>query len=248
MAVEPIPLEIAADDAGPRLIVAECFGVEVPTFQGEGPSCGHPALFIRLSRCNLTCIKCDTKYTWDWRQFDPRKESTKRTVEDLVAWATSSPVELVVITGGEPLLQQARLVPLVEHLLAAGKQRVEIETNGTIAPVPELMIDRVRFNVSPKIASFGMDEAKSVVPSALETFVASGRAVFKFVASSAADLERIAELADAHGLAPVWVMPEGTSAESVTARTRVLADAVAARHWYFTARLHVMAFADARGR
>ncbi|MFI6287648.1 7-carboxy-7-deazaguanine synthase QueE [Streptomyces sp. NPDC051018] len=243
----PISADLAATDAAFGLIVAECFGVEVPTFQGEGPSCGHPALFIRLSRCNLTCTKCDTKYTWDWSQFNPRVESTKKTVAELVAWATSSRVELVVITGGEPLLQQARLVPLVEALLAAGK-RVEFETNGTIAPTPELLVDGVRFNVSPKIASFGMDEAKSVVPAALEAFVASGRAAFKFVASSVADLDRIAELADVHRLAPVWVMPEGTTADAITATTRTLADAVAVRRWHFTIRLHALAFADARGR
>ncbi|MFJ9871008.1 7-carboxy-7-deazaguanine synthase QueE [Streptomyces sp. NPDC101165] len=237
----------ATDDAKFWLIVAECFGVEVPTFQGEGPSCGHPALFIRLSRCNLTCAKCDTKYTWDWARFDPRMESTKRSVADLVAWAVSSPVELVVITGGEPLIQEARLVPLVRGLLTAGKV-VEFETNGTIAPVPDLVVDGVRFNVSPKLSSFGVKEAKSIVPAALEAFAASGRAAFKFVASSVADLDRIAELVDAHRLAPVWVMPEGTTAEAVTERTRVLADAVAARHWHFTTRLHVLAFADARGR
>ncbi|MFI1700367.1 7-carboxy-7-deazaguanine synthase QueE [Streptomyces bobili] len=243
----PIDIGLVENDAAFWLIVAECFGVEVPTFQGEGPSCGHPALFIRLSRCNLTCTKCDTKYTWDWSQFDPHKESTKRTVADLVAWAASSPVELVVITGGEPLLQQARLVPLIRGLLAAGK-RVEFETNGTLAPFPKLVVDGVRFNVSPKLASFGMDEAKSVVPAALEAFVATGRAAFKFVASSVADLDRVAELADAHRLAPVWVMPEGTTADAITETTRVLADAVAARRWHFTTRLHVLAFADARGR
>ncbi|MFB6984450.1 7-carboxy-7-deazaguanine synthase QueE [Streptomyces sp. NPDC056304] len=243
----PASVELSASDAEPSLIVAECFGIETPTFQGEGPSCGHPALFVRLSRCNLTCRSCDTKYTWDWSQFDPRKESTRRTVASLVAWAASSPVELVVITGGEPLIQQPRLVPLVQGLLAAGK-RVEFETNGTIEPDPSLLVDGVRFNVSPKLASFGVDEGKSIVPAALAAFVATDRAVFKFVASSVSDLDRIAELADAHQLSPVWVMPEGTTAETLAAATRVLADAVAARHWYFTTRLHVLAFADARGR
>ncbi|MEH0468515.1 7-carboxy-7-deazaguanine synthase QueE [Streptomyces sp. B21-097] len=246
-ASEPITDEPTADEGESRLIIAECFGVEVPTFQGEGPSCGHPALFIRLSRCNLTCAKCDTKYTWDWSQFDPRKESAKRSVADLVAWAASSPVELVVITGGEPLIQQARLVPLVRGLTAADK-RIEFETNGTIAPAPELVADGVRFNVSPKLASFGVKETKSIVPAALESFVSSGRAAFKFVASTVADLDRIAELTDTYRLAPVWVMPEGTTPEVITATTRVLADAVAAQHWHFTTRLHVLAFTDARGR
>ncbi|MFF6815220.1 7-carboxy-7-deazaguanine synthase QueE [Streptomyces sp. NPDC012403] len=244
---EPITVGPATGEAGHRVIVAECFGVEVPTFQGEGPSCGDPALFIRLSRCNLTCAKCDTKYTWDWSRFDPREESTRQPVGDLVAWAASSPVELVVITGGEPLIQQSRLVPLVRGLLSSGK-RIELETNGTIAPAPELLTDGVRFNVSPKLAGFGVDEAKSIVPAALKAFAASGRAAFKFVASTVADLDRITELADAHRLAPVWVMPEGTTAEAITTATRVLADAVAARHWHFTTRLHVLAFADARGR
>lgn len=242
-----VPLELTTSDTEFWLIVAECFGIEKPTFQGEGPSCGHPALFIRLSRCNLTCQRCDTKYTWDWSQFDPREESTKRSVPDLVTWAVSSPVKLVVITGGEPLLQQRALIPLVKALLTAGK-RVEIETNGTLAPDLELLVDGVQFNVSPKIASFGVTEEKSLVPTALAAFAASRRAVFKFVASSVPDLDRIGVLVDAHGLGPVWVMPEGTTAETLTVTSRVLADAVAARRWHFTTRLHVLAFADARGR
>ncbi|MFG3348744.1 7-carboxy-7-deazaguanine synthase QueE [Streptomyces sp. NPDC048018] len=233
--------------SGPELIVAERFGVEVPTFQGEGPSCGHPAIFIRLSRCNLTCRACDTKETWDWSRFDPREVSTRQSVQDLVSWVKSSPVELVVITGGEPLIQQRNLAPLVQRLLEEGR-RVEFETNGTVMPDPALLVAGVRFNVSPKLASFGMDEAKSIVPSVLRALAESGQAAFKFVASSVTDVDRIAELVDRHGLAPVWVMPEGTTAEAITSTTRVLADAVAARHWHLTTRLHVLAFVDPNGR
>ncbi|WP_264296683.1 hypothetical protein [Streptomyces sp. C8S0] len=43
-------------------------------------------------------------------------------------------------------------------------------------------------------------------------------------------------------------MPEGTTAEAITSTTRVLADAVASRHWHLTTRLHVLAFADSKGR
>lgn len=243
----PAVQQLSEAEADFELIIAEWFGIETPTFQGEGPSCGQPALFIRLSRCNLTCTRCDTKYTWDWSQYNPSQESEKRSVADLAAWAASSPVELVVITGGEPLIQQKGLVPLVQRLLAAGK-RVEIETNGTLVPDPSLLVDGVGFNVSPKLSSFGADEARSLVPSALKAFAGSGRAVFKFVASSTADLDRIAALTDTHALAPVWIMPEGATAEAVIARTRELADPVSARHWCFTTRLHVLAFADVRGR
>lgn len=230
-----------------ELIVAECFGVEQPTFQGEGPSCGVPAVFIRLSRCNLTCAWCDTKYTWDWDRFDPRKESKRRTVADLLAWALSSPVELVVVTGGEPLIQQKKLVPLVRGLLAAGK-RVEFETNGTLAPDPALLAEGVRFNVSPKLANSDVAEGKRIVPAALEGFAASGRAAFKFVTRTVAELDEIGALVDRYGLHPVYVMPEGITPEALIATTRVLADAVAARHWHLTQRLHVLAFPEPRGR
>ncbi|MGH3922689.1 MAG: 7-carboxy-7-deazaguanine synthase QueE, partial [Pseudonocardiaceae bacterium] len=66
------------------LLIAEQFG---PTFQGEGPSVGQQALFIRLSSCNLSCSWCDTPYTWDWTRFDPRVESRRVPAEDLLAWA-----------------------------------------------------------------------------------------------------------------------------------------------------------------
>jgi 7-carboxy-7-deazaguanine synthase len=230
-----------------ELIVAECFGIEQPTFQGEGPSCGVPALFIRLSRCNLTCGWCDTKYTWDWSQFDPHAESKRRTVADLLAWALGSAVELVVITGGEPLVQQKKLNPLVQGLLAAGK-RVEFETNGTIAPSSELLVDGIRFNVSPKLSNSGVEESKRIVPDALVAFAASGQAAFKFATRTVVELEEIGALAERYGLDPVWVMPEGTTAEDLIQTTRVLADAVAVRRWRFTLRLHVLSFAEARGR
>jgi organic radical activating enzyme len=236
-----------ASDAEPWLIVAECFGTDQPTFQGEGPSVGVPALFIRLSRCNLACDWCDTKYTWDWEHFDPREESRRRAVADLLAWALASPVELVVITGGEPLIQQHALIPLVHGLLTGGK-RVEFETNGTLAPDASLLITGVRFNVSPKLGNSGVTADKRIVPPALKAFAASGRAVFKFVTRNVSELDEIAALVDRFGLAPVYVMPEGTTADGLVTTSRLLADAVAARRWHLASRLHVLAFTGARGR
>jgi organic radical activating enzyme len=156
-------------------------------------------------------------------------------------------VELVVITGGEPLIQQKPLIPLVRGLLAAGR-RVEFETNGTIAPDPALLVNGVRFNVSPKLANSAVAEDKRIVPAALEAFAATGRAVFKFVTRTVAELDEIRALVDRYGLDPVYVMPEGTTAEALIETTRVLADAVAACRWHFSPRLHVLAFATTRGR
>ncbi|MFE2475346.1 radical SAM protein [Streptomyces sp. NPDC059389] len=239
------PVQVTGGPTG--LIVAELFGVDQPTFQGEGPSCGCPALFLRLSRCNLTCSWCDTKETWDWLHFDPRVVSKRVSVAELAAWAFSSPVDLVVITGGEPLIQQKKLIPLVEEVLAAGK-RIEFETNGTYVPDPALLVDSVRFNVSPKLANSGVVEEHRIVPAALEAFAASGQAAFKFVTRTVAELDEIGTLVDRYGLDPVYVMPEGTTPEALIDTTRALADAVAARRWHLTQRLHVLAFPNPRGR
>src|SRR4029450_7825218 len=65
-----VPTRLTADRA-PELVVSEVFG---PTFQGEGPSVGRRAGFVRLGRCNLDCSWCDTPYTWDWERHDPAVE------------------------------------------------------------------------------------------------------------------------------------------------------------------------------
>lgn len=228
------------------LLVAEVFG---PTFQGEGPSCGQQALFLRLSRCNLSCPGCDTPYTWDRSRYDLREHTERRTAASLISWALDRPTPLVVVSGGEPLLQQDRMLPVVAALTAAGR-RVEIETNGTVSPSPELVDQVAAFNVSPKLAAFAAerDADRRINPAALSTLVASGKSVFKFVVGSVGDLDEVGDLVARFGLAPVWVMPEGIASKVIVARMRDLADAVLARGWNLTTRLHVLLWEDTRGR
>lgn len=237
------PATHAAELTVPDLLVAETF----TSFQGEGPSTGQPATFIRLSRCNLSCQFCDTPYTWDWARFHPTAEAHRQLATELADWALAQPPRLVVITGGEPLLQQAALIPLATRLAAAGRQ-IEIETNGTIAPLPSLTRTVTRFNVSPKLPSSGLPESKRIVPAALAAFTATGRALFKFVICGPGDLDDVAALATGHDLAPVWVMPEGTSGQAVLDGMRALAEDALARGWCLSGRLHVLLWGDTRGR
>lgn len=239
------------DDRG--LIVAETFG---PTFQGEGGSSGRQALFIRLSRCNLSCgsapgsgWQCDTPYTWDFQRYDPRDPQVARraSVTALTDWALSFPTPLVVLTGGEPLLQPAGLERLVAALHTAGR-RVEIETNGTLIPSADLIETVSTFNVSPKLAAAGDREARRIVPAALRAFAACGKARFKFVVSALEECKEVAELVERFALEDVWVMPEGTTAESVLAGMRDIADEALARGWNLSSRLHVLLWGDERGR
>ncbi|MGH3869134.1 MAG: 7-carboxy-7-deazaguanine synthase QueE [Pseudonocardiaceae bacterium] len=216
------------------------------TLQGEGPSTGQPAAFIRFSGCNLTCGWCDTPYTWDTSRYDLAAESYRENVDALVAWASECSEDLIVITGGEPLLQRS-VVPLVQQLWQAGKQ-IEVETNGTIAPPAELLAAGPRFNVSPKLGNSGVKEDRRIVPAALREFAASGLARFKFVVQDIADLAEVEALERAYGLSPIWVMPEGKAEAEVLAGMRALAGPVVSRGWRLGTRLHVLLWGDERGR
>jgi 7-carboxy-7-deazaguanine synthase len=226
------------------LAVAEIFG---PTFQGEGPSVGQLAAFVRLSRCNLACSWCDTPYTWDRSRFDLAAESQLMSQSAVWAAVKAIPARLVVITGGEPLLQQHRLAWLASICRSAGL-RVEIETNGTVCPAHGLLAATDRFNVGLKLANSGMSAARRLRPQAIARFVSSGRAVWKFVVTGHGDLNEIAGLQERFGLNPIWVMPEGTSSEQVLDGLRQLADSVLERGWNLTPRLHTLLWGDARGR
>ncbi len=226
------------------LRVAEMFG---PTFQGEGPSAGQLAAFVRLSGCPVRCSWCDEPQTWNWSRFDRGAESRPVTAGQIVTWASGIPAELVVITGGEPMTQQRGLIELAGALTDGGR-RVEIETSGTITPVPVLASSVSAFNVSPKLASSGVPYERRIRPDALAALVATAKAVFKFVACGRGDLDEVAELADRFGLAPVWIMPEGVTEERVLAGMRDLADDVLSRGWNLTGRMHILLWGGARGR
>jgi 7-carboxy-7-deazaguanine synthase len=227
-----------------RLLVAEIFG---PTFQGEGPSTGRLAAFVRLSRCQLSCAWCDTPYTWDRTQYDLRAETRRMTQAEVWHAVKAIDAGMVVITGGEPLLQQDRLVWLADMCRATGRW-TEIETNGAVVPSRAISIANRRFNVSLKLANSGMPARRRLRPDAIRAMASTGKAVWKFVAERPADLDEIADLQQRYGLDPVWVMPEGTTSDQVLGRLRELADPVLARGWNLTPRLHTLLWEDARGR
>lgn len=227
-----------------ELLVSEIFG---PTFQGEGPSVGQRAVFVRLSRCQLACGWCDTPYTWDTRRYDVSAQTRRMSQSQVVAEVLARSAPLVVISGGEPLLQQDRLTWVID-MCRAHRRRVEIETNGAVVPSWGVLDAAHRFNVSPKLANAGMPVERRINPEALRTFAKSGKAVFKFVVTAPGDLQEIAELQAAHDLGPIWVMPQGTTADQVLSGARTVAEEALARGWNLTPRLHVLLWGDVRGR
>jgi 7-carboxy-7-deazaguanine synthase len=92
------------------------------TIQGEGFHQGKAAYFIRLGGCDVGCVWCDVKESWDADKH-PRRE-----VESLKSEVRKTAAEMVVITGGEPLMHN--LEELTRELQEAGLQ-TNIETSGS---------------------------------------------------------------------------------------------------------------------
>ena len=91
------------------------------TLEGEGKLIGTPTLFVRLSRCNLRCTYCDSKFTF--------KKGKNKDVEEIVKIIEESGLTHVSITGGEPLLQREALLILLEKI--PDNYHITLETNGT---------------------------------------------------------------------------------------------------------------------
>ncbi|WP_326584633.1 7-carboxy-7-deazaguanine synthase QueE [Streptomyces sp. NBC_00481] len=208
---------------------------------------------MRLGGCNLSCRWCDTPYTWDWtgigdsgRAYRAGDELHPMSWREVWERLRAYDVPMIVVSGGEPLSQQRRLLPLLRAAAEDGRL-VEIETNGTRAPLPEVVETGVRFNVSPKLAHSGDPEARRLVPESLAALAAVPGTAFKFVCRSAADLDEVADVVDRYGTTPVWVMPEGQTPEDVQRHLTALGDAVVERGWNLTTRMHVAVWGDRRG-
>lgn len=146
------------------------------TLQGEGPFAGRPALFIRLAKCNLTCSFCDTFFDdGDWLTFDQLQSKITDTItsffqgqgKQVPQWAISSkstgptyPGIVLVITGGEPLLQDNLSSFLEQQVKIFGA--VQIESNG----IPDTVVPAgVTLVCSPKCAEKNGVATKYLAPS-----------------------------------------------------------------------------------
>lgn len=107
---------------------------------GEGLLIGAPSIFIRLSKCNLRCSWCDTQYAWD--------VGKKVLEKDIIATVTSlHPCQWIVITGGEPLLQNINA--LIDQLQKNFPSKICIETNGTLYKEVLKKCDFISVDIKP---------------------------------------------------------------------------------------------------
>jgi 7-carboxy-7-deazaguanine synthase len=217
------------------------------SIQGEGVSAGCPCLFVRLATCNLRCTWCDTRYSWDFANHDYATEVRRLTSSELYQAIVDSGESRLVFTGGEPLLQQNLLARLLGQLPT--RLYIEVETNGTLAPAPELERRVDQWNVSPKLANSGEPRARRLRTEALEHLRRTERAWLKLVVATKSDCEEAKALANELNWPPdrVLLMPEAQHADELVRRGPGVASACSEFGLRYSPRLHLALYGGQRG-
>jgi len=208
------------------------------SLQGEGPTAGVPAHFLRLQGCSVGCQWCDSKYTWEPEKGE---ESSLRTIA--AALAKLGKAELFVLTGGEPM-EHPQFQDIVAWASSRWK-RVEIETSGSQRPPP--VPANVNWNWSPKLNS--ATENSDATWQYASQFKTTDQYICKVVVDTQLDwgdlqlrLER-AHIPKNH----VVVMAQGVSHEQVHERYQWLAPLCIQAGYRLTPRLHVDIWGAKRG-
>ena len=147
------------------------------SLQGESSYAGLPCVFVRLAGCNLRCVWCDSEYT-----FTGGHRMALAEIEQEVK-RLSPNGGLVEITGGEPMLQEREVVPLMQTLYAAG-YTILLETSGerplaTVPPEVVKIVD-VKCPDSGEGETFGMENLRSLQPHDEIKFVIASRRDYVF--------------------------------------------------------------------
>ena len=179
--------------------------------QGESTYAGQPCVFVRLTACDLRCTWCDTPYAFH--------EGRKRPINEVVAEVEKYGCQLVEVTGGEPLLQDA-VYPLMSELLSRGKT-VLLETGGHRStervPEPVITILDVKCPGSGEADRMDWDNLNRLRPRDEVKFVVQDRADYDY-ARGVIERFALAERAAAIHLSPVHgVMDPKTLSEWVLA-------------------------------
>ncbi|MGH9530700.1 MAG: radical SAM protein [Terriglobales bacterium] len=147
------------------------------SIQGESTYAGLPCVFVRLTACNLRCDWCDSEYTFAGGLRMSLQEVLSR-VEQL-----SPAGGLVEITGGEPMLQEREVIPLMESLLNNG-YTVLLETSGErpLETVPKAVVKIVDVKCPDSGAgdSFRLQNLEALDSKDEVKFVLSSRADYEF--------------------------------------------------------------------
>ena len=203
---------------------------------------------MRTAECNLKCVWCDTKYTWDWKNYDYSKEVNEMSIKEVRQSLEQFRIRHLVITGGEPLMQQDDLAELVTFLKP--EFYVEVETNGTILPNNALSTLVDQWNVSPKTKNSGNPLEMCEVNECYTFFSKKKNCYFKYVVESEDDLIEINQFISKYNLEKdrVLLMTQAITKEEILAKENNVFTISKKNSLGFSPRLHVMKWGSQRGK
>lgn len=260
-----------------KIAVNELFG---PTIQGEGRRTGRPSIFLRLNGCNLRCAFagsiCDSAYSsWNAEKNEPIEQDVL--VGQVVElFKANSNVHDLVVTGGEPLLQQIILAQVIKQIKWETDCFVTVETNGSITPCDKMLEVVNLWSVSPKLANSCHFEGTDISEAAMKRHMESRinlRAVYsmmqfgndgqlKFVYS--ANDEKCREYIESYvndlmescnglmddlvnsGSWQIQLMPEGETPAQISASAEAAVQVCIENGWRFCDRVHIRIWGDKR--
>ena len=218
------------------------------SIQGEGPHAGKPSIFLRTALCNLKCVWCDTKYTWDWDNYDYSKEVHEVPIEKVIEKIKEFEPKHLVITGGEPLIQQNDIASLLSKL--GDDYFVEVETDCTIIPNSAMLEHVNHWNVSPKTSNSGNSREAREIPQCYDFFIKLENSVFKFVIENETDLVEIDELITKYSIPKnkILLMPQASTKDELNLKKEEIEKIAIAKGLLFSSRLQVERWGNQRGK
>jgi len=204
------------------------------SIQGEGATIGHPILFIRLAGCNLHCLFCDTQYHTNIN-YNEINDELDKLLRKHKSWC---------ITGGEPLLQQDKILELIREY---DPEWVEIETNGTIKPSDELLEIISQWNISPKNPE--QNEVKNIEYKFLDSLAYNINYIIKFVYTDKQDENFIETMIDNYYIDEnrVFIMTEGATKKEQEHNMPNVIEYCLKNEFNFSPRLHVLLWNNRQG-
>ena len=219
------------------------------SIQGEGRFLGVEVTFVRLKGCVLACSWCDTRDAWD-PNFHLNEGVCRMTIEELGDRLLSNKPQHAVITGGEPMIQQVKLVKLIDYVKERNPDyKFDIETCGAIVPNKFIQERMDHWNISPKLENSHNDLRKRRNPKALQTLASMPNSDFKFVVSCLEDVAEIKEIVELAGMPSdrVFLMPLGTTVEELDKNEVYIDELVKETGYTKSTREHIRLFGNKRG-
>ncbi len=222
------------------------------SIQGEGATMGIPSVFLRLAGCNLMCGGQGTQFdkelhngaTWRCDTIEVWMNGSKKQYKDVLLPEFIQKLKNgahLIITGGEPLLQQDSIIGYIEWILDKYDfiPFIEVETNGTIEP-HERMLNLIEvWNCSPKLNNSGNQQQARFNKSALQTINIEPGAIFKFVITTKEDFNEILSEFSFLNHEKIWLMPSGENQELLNESKKEVARLCIENNYKYSSRLHI---------